>query len=461
MAYSKTQTFDWTPNSGVPLEIATSFDADLLDGTSGEAGYGSFLNRSIASDLLYYYATKFPFDQMSQLFGSLEATPTGKHEWSEADALLEYQAAGAVENQTDVINNTDGVNTYVPATTAKYAILDDDTNIFALYDIVRYETSAGDFAYGWVTAKEDVGANVELTLESIDGENFPVAAANDTIIERIATNLPQDLDYDPQPRQSNPEMYITYTQNYRREIKMTRKFDDINKNGGTLIDLVELHQKQLSENFRRDRETDSLLGAGAKTIKTLSNGDKAQFSNGIYYQVRDNNLHTSDFKTGGVFDASKFKRALNNFMLFNFGGESGGPSVRDLYVDATMQSYFDQAWEDRQRFMSTEYVAGVKVDTFENNQGRLDIMKVPNWSEIHPIPNAQIRGGSSPKGVGLLLPMDADHVTRVQQSGFGPRQEVFRLSGGDRVLYQRMESIEGLAIKLKQHCAVIEEIAEA
>lgn len=460
MAYSKTQTFDWTPNSGVPLEIATSFDTDLLDESAGEAGYGSFLNRSIASDLLYYYATKFPFDQMSQLFGSLESTPTGKHEWSEADALLDYQAAGVTKNAANVINNTAGGNTYVPATSALFVIDDADDSVFALYDIVRYETGAGDFAYGWVTAKAIVGDNTEVTIESIDGENLGVSAEDTTRIERIASNLPQDLDYDPQPRQSNPDMYITYTQNYRREIRMTRKFEDINKNGGTLIDLVELHQKQLSENFRRDRETDTLLGSGAKTIKTLSNGDKAQFSNGIYYQVRDNNLHTSDFKTAGVFDAAKFKRALNNFMLFNFGGESGGPSVRDFYVDATMQSYFDQAWEDRQRFMSSEYVAGVKVDTFENNQGRLDIMKVCNWSEIHPIPNGQIRGGSAPKGVGLLLPMDADHVTRVQQSGFGPRQEVFRKDGGDRVLFQRMESIEGLAIKLKQHCAVMEEIAE-
>jgi hypothetical protein len=460
MAYTKTQEFEWTPNSGVPLEIATSFEENLLDGAAGEAGYGTFLNRSIASDLLYYYATKFPFDQMSQLFGSLEATPHGKHEWFEADALLEYQAEGVTKNAANVINNTEGGTAYVPATEALFVIDEDDDTVFALYDIVRYETGAGDYAYGWVVDKNIVSTNTELTLQSIDGENLPVAAADDVRIERIASNLPQDLDYDPQPRQSNPTGYITFTQNYRREIRMTRKFEDINRNGGTLIDLVEHHQKQLSENFRRDRETDTLLGSGAKTIKTLSNGDKVQFSNGIYYQVREDNLHTSDFKTSGVFDADKFKRALNNFMLFNFGGESGGPAVRDFYVDATMQSYFDQAWEDRQRFMSTEYVAGVKVDTFENNQGRMDIMKVPNWSEIHPIPNAQIRGGSAPKGVGLLLPMDADHVTRVQQTGFGPRQEVFRKDGGDRVLFQRMESIEGLAIKLKQHTAVMEEIAE-
>lgn len=459
MAYSKTQSFDWSPNSDVPFEIATSFNDNLLDGTSGEAGYGSFLNRSIATDLLYYYATKFPFDQMSQIFGSLEATPHGKHEWFEADVLLEYGADGVLEDATDVINNTDGTNTYVPATSARYVVDADDVGTFGVYDIVRYEADSGDFAFGWITSIDDGAAEKELNLESVDGENLPNAASNTTRVERISSNLPQDLDYTPQPKQSNPTGYETYTENYRKEIKMTRKFQDVNQNGGTFIDLVDHHQRQLAENFRRDRETSTLLGKGAKTIKTLSNGDKAQFSNGIYYQIREDNLHTSDLQTTSVFDPDKFKNAINQFMLFNFGGESGGPSIRDFYVDATMQSYFDQAWEDRQRFMTTDYVAGVKVDTFENNQGRIDIMKVPNWSEMHPIPNAQIRGGSTPRGVGMLLPMDADHVTRVQQTGFGPRQEVFRLDGGDRVMYQRMESVEGMAIKLKQHCAIFEEVS--
>ncbi|HSH25529.1 MAG TPA: hypothetical protein VLA13_08325, partial [Massilibacterium sp.] len=80
------------------------------------------------------------------------------------------------------------------------------------------------------------------------------------------------------------------------------------------------------------------------------------------------------------------------------------------------------------------------------------------WSEMHPIPNAQIRGGSDLKGVGLLLPMDGDHVTRVNRTGAGPRQEVFKLNGGDRLSYQRIESDEGMAIKQKQHTAVFEEV---
>lgn len=459
MAYSKNQEFNWTPNSDVPFEIATSFNENLLDGDAGEAGYGSYLNRSIATDLLYYYATKFPFDQMSQIFGALETTDTGKFEWFEADALLDYFAEGVLEDATDVINNTDGTNTYVPAASARYVVDSDNASIFALYDIVRYANADGDYSYGWVTAIGDAAVETQVELESVDGENLPNAASNTTRLERIASNLPQDLDYDPQPKQSNPTGYITYTENYRKEIQMTRKLQEVNNAGGTFLDLVEHYQRQLTENFRRDRETSTLLGSGDKVIKTLPNGDKAQFSNGIYYQVRQDNLHTSDLKTSGTFDPDKFKNAIHEFMLFNFGGESGGPSIRDFYVDATMQSYFDRAWEDRQRFITTDYVAGVKVDTFENNQGRIDIMKVPSWSEMHPIPDAQIRGGSNLYGVGLLLPMDAEHVTRINRTGAGPRQEVFKLQGGDRLMYQRMESDEGMAIKLKQHCSVFEEVA--
>lgn len=459
MAYDKTQEFDFTPNSDVPFEIATSFNDNLLDESAGEAGYGSFLNRSVASDLLYYYSHKFPFDQFSQLFGSMVDTPHGKWEWFQADALLDFEAEGVTENATDVINNTDGGNTYVPdSENVRFVIDTDDKGIFKVYDVIRYEISTG-WEFAIIVGIDDAAVETELQLESIDGEDLAVAASNDALIQRISSNLPQDLDYDPAPRQSNPKGYETYTENFRREIQMTRKFDDINANGGTLIDLVEHHQRQLTENFRRDRETATLLGKGARTIKDTGT-DKIQFSNGIYYQTRDRNLHTSDLKTGGVFDADKFKTFVNNFMLFNFGGESGGPPLRDFYVDPLMQSYFDQAWEDRQRFMTTEYIAGVKVNRFDNNQGAIDITKIPQWSQMHPLRDAAVRGGSDLKAVGLLLPMDEEHVTRVLQTGFGPRQEVFKLKGGDRIFYQRLESIEGLAIRLPEHTAVFEEVDE-
>lgn len=465
MAYTpQSNQYDWTPNSDVPFEIATSFNDNQLDLSADEGGYGSFLNRSVATDLLYYYATEFPFDQMSQIFGGMEDTPTGVKEFFEADSLFEYEAQGVNEDASDVVNNVSGANSYVPASSARFVLSANDVTIFSAYSEIRYETSNG-WQYAYVTSIDDGASDKELNIDSIDGSNLTEAATDNAIIQHIATNMPQDLDYDPQPKQSDPTGYEAYVENYRKETKMTRKERNMNATGGTLIDLVDHYQKQLTENFRRDRETKNLLGSGTKTRKQLSNNDVVNFSNGIYYQIRDNNLHTSDFKSGGVFDADKFKRAIYNFMLYNYGGESGGPRVRDLYVDPVMQSYFDQAWEDSERFVggtvNTEFVAGVTVNRVANSQGVMDIMQVPNWSSIHPLKDGQIRGGSDPKGVGMLLPMDQDHVVRVLQTGFGPTQEVFKLKGGDRVMYQRMESKEGTYLGLIQHDAVIEEVAEA
>lgn len=463
MAYTKqANQYDFSPNSDHPFEVATSYNDGQKDLTAGEAGYGSFLNRSIATDLTYYYAYKFPFDQMSQLFGGMESTDTGVWEWFEADTLYDYEAEGVNEDATDVVNNTSG-NTYVPAADNVRLVIDDsDASIFSAYSEIRYETSSG-WQHAYVNNINDAaGSTTDLELESIDGSNLPVAASDTPIIQHIATNLPQDLDYDPQPKHSDPTGYETYVENYRKEIKMTREERIINRVGGTIIDLIEHYQKQLSENFRAERERKNLLGSGAQTRKKVGE-DTVQFSNGIYNQVRDQNLHTSDFKTSGSFDADKFKSAIYNFMLYNYGGESGGPRVRDLYVDPTMQKYFDEAWEDSQRFaggtVNTEFVAGVTVNRVANSQGVMDIMQVPLWSELHPKVDGALRGGSDPKGVAMLLPMDAEHVVRVLQTGQGPQQDVFKLDGGDRIMYQRMESKEGLAIRNISHCGTLEEVS--
>ena len=254
----------------------------------------------------------------------MEETETGVKEFFEADSLFEYSAQGVNEDATDVVNNVSGGNSYVPASSARFVIDSADESIFYYYAEVRYETSSG-WQHAYVTSIDDAASEIELNLESIDGSNLALADSDNATIQHIATNLPQDLDYDPQPKQSDPKGYEAYVENYRKEIKMTRKERNINRNGGTVIDLIEHYQKQLTENFRRDRETKTLLGSGDITRKQLSNNDVVNFSNGIYYQVRANNLHTSDMKTSGTFDADKFKRAVYNFMLYSYGGESGRP----------------------------------------------------------------------------------------------------------------------------------------
>lgn len=456
MAYNpQSNQYDFSPNSGIPFDVATSFERDLLDGSTAELGVGSLIRRSIATNVLVYEPWRTSFDTMSQIFGSLETTPTTRHEWTEEDVLHEYETDGVLEDSADVVNNVSTGN-YSPQSAARFVIPSSDKGIFKKWDKVRYETSSG-WEWAIVTSVDDSGSNGELNIESEDGSNLTEAAADDANVERISTNLPQDLDYDPQPRQTNPTLYETYVENYRKEIKMTRQMRDINSAGGTVVDLVASYEDQLSQNFRTDREANTLLGSGTQTIKSFSSGDKMYFSNGLYYQIRNENLHTSDMKTSGQFDADKFKNAVEQFVLYNFGGETGGPQQRDLYVDPLMASYFDRGWTDIQRFTGEEFVAGVKVRRYSDTNGTMDVIRVPMFSERHPLKNASIRNGSDQKGIGMLVPMDGDHIVRVQQEGWGPQQTVFKQKGGDRTMFQRIESKEGLINKLSEHSGVLEE----
>lgn len=462
MAYTpQTNQYDDTPNSGAPFEIATSFNANQL-GSASIGGTGSLANRSVASSILYYYYAKFPFDQMTQLVGSLETTPNGYKEFFEADALYDFEAAGVLEDATDVINNTTGVNTYVPASSARLVLDTSNKLIFRPYSEIRYETATG-WQHAYVISIDSAATESELNVESIDGGNLPVAASNTAIIQHVTTNMPQDLDYDEVPRQSQPTSETSYCENPRSDIQLTRKEIQTVMNGGTVVNLINHFEKQLAENFRRDRETKFLLGSGETQIKTMANGDKVYFSNGIYNQIKDQNLHTSDLKTTGSFDADKFKDAIHKFTNYNFRAESGGPQEKDFYVDANMQDYFDRAWEDSERFLggniTTEFVAGVSVTRFEKTNISMDIFNVPNWSAMHPIPNGQIRGGSTPRGVGLLLPMNPDNVVRLQQEGMGPRQIMWKDNEGSRITKGQMESVEGLHVRQKQFGAVFEEVA--
>lgn len=461
MAYTEqSNQYDYTPNTDNPFEVAASYNDDLFGDTAdrdvaaGEMGVGSLYLRRVASDIPVYYPYDFTFDTMAQLYGGFDTTPTPVYEWSEDDAFYEYEAQGVLEDATDVINNTTGANTYVPASSARYIIASGDKPIFKPYDTVRYETSSG-YQHALITAVGDSGGNAELTLQSEDGSNLPNAGADDAFIQKLGTNLPQDLDYDPQPRSSEPNMYHSYVENPRAETVLTREYRTVNSNGAFIADLVANKQDKLFRNFRRDREVRYLLGSGQKNRLELSNGDQVYFSNGVWNEVSASNKHEFSFSSG--FSASEFKDYVNKFVLYNFGGESGGPQVRDLYVDPTMADYFDRAYEDKQRFFGTEFVAGVMVRRFENSNGAMDIVNVPTWSEIHPLKRAGVRNGGTTKGIGLLLPMDEEHVVRVNQEGMGPMQEVFKKDGGDRTLYVRTESKEGLALKNREHMAAFSE----
>lgn len=462
-------SFEYTPNSGTPYNVAASYNPTLF-GTeadrsvaAGEKGIGSLYRRSIASDLPTYYPWDFGFDQMVQLFGGFDTSPTPVYEWVERDLFLEHEASGNPTDASDVINNK-GSATYIPAPTAKFVIDAEDADIFREFDTARYEAADG-YVHAWIPKggiAEAAGGKVAITLQSEDGENLPPSAEADSRIQKTGQNLPHDLDYDPQPRSSDPSTFHTYIENPRQEMRITREMEAVVGAGATIVDLVAHYKDQLAANFRRDREVRYLNGSGKKSRITVNSGDQVYFSNGAYNQVKSINHYTASLKTNNRFDKDKFKSMVSNFVLYNFGGETGGPQLRDFYVDPVLGQYFDEAWDDIQRFEGNDFVAGVKTRRFGNTNGDMDIITVKMWSDLHPsaVRGAIRNGGSTTYGTGLLVPMDEQHVVRVYQEGLGPMEDVFYRQGGDRIKFYRMESKEGLAIKLSEHSATFLESDE-
>jgi hypothetical protein len=467
MAYDKTQDFAYAPNSSEILNQGATYDESKYGTTAdrsvglGEMGVGSLWKRSVQDIVHTYLPWDFSFDTMVDYFGRVETVTHGQpFEWIERDLFLKYNAEGILLDATDVINNTTGSNTYVPAGEARFIVSNADAKIFKPFDVIRYESASG-YVDAVVLSIEVAGANTALNLKSTDGTNLPVADANDAQIQFMGTNLPQEEEYDPQPRQSDPATFYTYVENPRREIKVTRHLQNLTANGAAFVDFINHYRDQLMANFRRDREVRSLTGSGKITKIELASGDFIQYSAGVYNQIKAVNQHTSDFKTGTAFNTTKFKNAIHNFVLFNFAGESGAPDTRALFVDGQMASYFDRAWDDIQRFDGNEFIAGVSVRRYQSSNGNMDITTVKHWSEIHPLKRAGIRNGGTTKAIGMLVPLDSDHIVRVQEEGFAPMEDIFYLKGGDRNPFYRLESKEGVAIQLPQHSAVLEEIPDA
>lgn len=468
MAYTEQENqFDYAPNTRDTHDIGTTYqdskygsEADRDIGL-GEMGVGSLWKRSVAEDILTYYPYNFGFDQMVQIFSDTDTVAHGQpYEWTVRDVFFDYSGEGVTLDAADVINNTEGENTYVPASKARFVVSADTAKQFRKFDVIRYETADG-YEDAWVTDIEDAGSDKAFVLESLDGSNLPVAEADDSLIQYLGTNYPQELDYDPQPRQSDPDMFSTYVENPRQEVAMSRHIENLVNNDAALVDFIMHYREQNAANFRRNREVLGLTGSGKQAKIQLSNGDFALFSNGVYNQVKETNLHTSELKSGGTFDKDKMKDAISNFVLYNFGGESGGPQERMGFIDPTMADYFDRAWDDIQRFEGNEFIAGVKVRKFGNTNGNINLVTVPSWSEVHPLKRGGVRNSGTPKGIMLLLPMEGGDVTRVYEEGFGPQEDVFKRQGGDRTWFYRLESKEGLAIKRPQYTAVLEESDEA
>ncbi len=249
-------------------------------------------------------------------------------------------------------------------------------------------------------------------------------------------------------------MYYTYLQ----QLIGFGKWTERSENEANLFDQKQRAMEQAMADFNRQLETNTLYGTRGKRELTAAE-DYQYFSEGIHDTTRAQNYHTSDLTTGGSFDASKFRKALYNFVKYNYGAESGGPKVRQMFIDGSFSNMLDQAFEDKQRFEGNSFVGGVMVSRFEISDGIIDFVRNPFFEIQHPLPNASLRQSGTPLAYGLLLPV-GESLTRLTFQGEGVRDDTYRVNGGDVEQIYRIRGTVGTKHALRQYCAVFEQTAE-
>jgi len=452
MAYSYNVTDvnspNTTPNTGLPFEVMTSYNEGLFNTGAGlhgggEVGYGALKRRNVATDIVMYKPYDNALDTIIQLAAKFVVSPKVVMEWIETDELLPDEGVGvAAGNATTVINGT----SYTPATTGAFHVSNDDGKIFRVGDRVRYVDENGEYTYAYILTIT-VGATTALTLRSLGAGNLVEADSATATIQRLHRSVGGDLDYDPQPRYALPQMYYTLLDKHRVEDSITQRA--INEAGASYFDYVSDKEDKMYGDYRRGRELAMLYGQKDKF--QLANGDWVYSSPGVWDEIKDFNRHV----VNDIRNATNFKNMLYRFTELTLGAESGGPKERTVFIDATFSSLLSQAFEDKQRFYETEFIAGVRCMRWEHNLGNLDFVHLPIFDYKHPLVGSSIKE-STPRAVAMMLPV-AECVTRVTMNGEGPTQSQFTLRGGDETEYMRVQSTEGTALKLKQYTAVLEE----
>lgn len=456
MAYTpQSNQYDDTPN-GVDLSntlfagAQTSIDGSLFGSENahlgGEMGVGSLKKRSVDELLVTYEPYSTVMNTFIMLSGGMETVSNAVHEWFEDDAILPYNSTASTGGNT----SADGNATADVITVA-------DGSIFRPNMLIRYVDSTGDWTYALVTA---VSGN-DVTLFSVDGANLP-APTNGGAFEVMSTAYDPEFDHDFNPRGANPKGYQTYLQSLESHGGYTLRSG---AEDTYVIDQISRAQDQAMRDMNFQLERQALYGIKALVTTPAMGSEvnrvqKLYTSEGVYDVTANNNYHTSDFFTGSVFDADKFKNALYDYIDYNFGAESGAPPLRQGFHDARFGSYLSRAFEDKQRFYGTEFAAGVKVSTFEANNGTIEFVNTPLFQMQHPIPNGSLRGGSAPKGVLLTLPV-ADCLTRLEFNGEQLRDDVFAKRNGGKEFIYRLQYTTGLKFTLRQYASVLEEVAES
>lgn len=443
MAQTDRHSIDNTPNTGLPYEVLTSFTDGIYNGSGnllhggGDAGFGSLAKRDVATELVMYKPYNNALDTVIQVTGGFEVATNSVHEWTENDELLPDETTATATN----LNGS--------GTSGTITVASGDGVIFRKGDVIRYVPTSGGYVYALITG---ISTDV-LTVASLDGVDLPAAlTATGTLVQRMHSLRGSDLNYDVEARGTIPKQYYTYINNMAFDARYGRRV----QNEEHYLNLLADEEAKLFAEMRRSRELQSLYGVKGKF--TLANGDIVYSSPGLYNEISGFNKDTHDVRTGsGTLDAIKFKSAMNEFVEFNFGAESGGPDQRTMFISGKFGSYLSQAFEDKQRFYGNEFIAGVRSMRWEHNLGVIDFIYLPVLDYKHPIPGGSLKQ-SDPLAVGMLCPVD-ECVTRLVMQGEGPASEVFKEKGGDVEENMRVKSTEGLKLKLRQYCAVWEEAA--
>ena len=448
-----------TPNTELPFKVLTSYNPDIFASNGnlhggGDAGFGSLLQRDVATEMVMYKPYRNALDTLIQVTGGFEVATNSVHEWIENDELLPDEATIVAGDDTSFLDDTG----YTASATGKLKVDTDQGDIYRGGDVVRYEGSGG-YTYALVT---DVTGDV-LSIEAFTGDEANdsdfdsgtggvdnlLAPATGTIVQRLHSLRGSDLNYDVEPRGTIPKMHYTYLQKIVHDMRLGKRA----QNEEHYLNLIDDTEQKLFREMRRSREIQALYGYKGKI--TLGNGDTVYSSPGLYDQIAAFNKQSSDMTDTG-FDAVKFKNAIYSFIEHNFGAESGGPETRTMFISGKFASYLSQAFEDSKRFYEVEYVAGVRVMRWEHNLGNIDFVYLPILDYKHPIPGGSLKE-SAPKAVGMLCPIQ-ECVTRLVMQGEGPSSELFKERGGDEEENMRTKTTEGLKFKLKQYCGVLEEI---
>lgn len=441
MAQTDRHNIDNTPNTLPPYEVLTSYTDGIYQPggneyhQGGNAGFGSLARRSVATEMAMYKPYDNALDTLIQVTGGFEVATSSVHEWTEHDELMPDESTASATNLAGT--GTTGTIT-----------LTDGGEIFRKGDVIRYVSTTG-YVYSYIT---DVTGDV-LTVASINGDNLPAAVltSGNNVVQRMHSLRGADRNYDVEPRGSIPRQYYTYINKIVHDARYGARV----QNEEHYLDLLDEQESKLFSEMRRSRELQSLYGVQGKEI-VLGNGDVVYSSPGLYTEISGFNKDTHEVRdSSGILDKDKFKNAMNEFIEFNFGGESGGPDQRTMFISGKFGSYLSQAFEDKQRFYGTEFIAGVRSMRYEHNLGVIDFIHLPVLDYKHPIPNGSLKQ-SEPLAVGMLCPVD-ECVDRLVMQGEGPTSEVFKEKGGDVEENMRVTTTEGMKLKLRQYTAVWEE----